>query len=229
MFYFQLKEALELHNELNPILWNDDSTLKSEVSDRLKEIAQEFLDYIEIPLNVVDIEIVGSNASYNYNENSDIDLHIIVNSEVNYVDPNILQQLYNAKKSSFNDKYDLDIYGIPVELYIEDVTAGNATNGRYSLVQDDWVKYPEPIEYNIPDISDELNKYNQLVDEALASEDEERILNLINDIYMMRKLGLATEGEASIGNLVFKELRNKDALSSLKDKYYELKSKELSL
>lgn len=229
MFYFQLKEALELHNELNPTLWNDDSTLKPEVSDRLKEIAQEFLDYIEIPLNVVDIEIVGSNASYNYNENSDIDLHIIVNSEVNYVDPNILQQLYNAKKSSFNDKYDLDIYGIPVELYIEDVTAGNATNGRYSLVQDDWVKYPEPIEYNIPDISDELNKYNQLVDEALASEDEERILNLINDIYMMRKLGLATEGEASIGNLVFKELRNKDALSSLKDKYYELKSKELSL
>lgn len=229
MFYFQLKEALELHNELNPTLWNDDSTLKPEVSDRLKEIAQEFLDYIEIPLNVVDIEIVGSNASYNYNENSDIDLHIIVNSEVNYVDPTILQQLYNAKKSSFNDKYDLDIYGIPVELYIEDVTAGNATNGRYSLVQDDWVKYPEPIEYNIPDISDELNKYNQLVDEALASEDEERILNLINDIYMMRKLGLATEGEASIGNLVFKELRNKDALSSLKDKYYELKSKELSL
>lgn len=229
MFYFSLKEALELHQELNPTLWNDDSTLKPEVSERLKEIASEFLDYIEIPLNVVDIEIVGSNASYNYNENSDIDLHIIVNSEVNYVDPNILQQLYNAKKSSFNDKYDIDIYGIPIELYIEDVSSGNATNGRYSLLKDSWVKFPEPVVYNIPNISDELNKYKHFVDSALASNDADTILSLINDIYMMRKLGLAQDGEASIGNLVFKELRNDNVLSSLKDKYYELKSEELSL
>lgn len=33
MFYFSLKEALELHQELNPTLWNDDSTLKPEVSE----------------------------------------------------------------------------------------------------------------------------------------------------------------------------------------------------
>lgn len=45
---------------------------------------------------------------------------------------------------------------------------------------------------------------------------------------MMRKLGLATDGEASVGNLVFKELRNQDMISKLKDRYYELRSAVLS-
>ena len=65
-----LQESIEVHNELNPKLWNEDNTLKSEVFEKLDEIAKEFIEYIEIPLNIVDIEIVGSNASYNYNENS---------------------------------------------------------------------------------------------------------------------------------------------------------------
>ena len=105
-----LKEALELHNELNPKLWQQNN-LKLDVLQKLKQIAEEFLKYIDIPLNVVDIEIVGSNASYNYNEKSDLDLHIIVNSEINYVEPTILRQLYNSKKNSFNDNYDLSGWG----------------------------------------------------------------------------------------------------------------------
>lgn len=223
-----LQESIEVHNELNPKLWNEDNTLKSEVFEKLDEIAKEFIEYIEIPLNIVDIEIVGSNASYNYNENSDIDLHIIVNSEVNYVDPEILRQLYNSKKNSFNDNYDLSIEGIPVELYIEDVKDGNATNGRYSISANNWVIFPQPITYDIPDISNELTTYENKCMQALNTNDTQIILDLINEIYMLRKIGLATDGEASIGNLVFKELRNKDMISKLKDKYYELRSQELS-
>lgn len=224
-----LNEALELHDTLNPAIWNEDSTLKDEVQTKLLNIANEFLDYIEIPLNIVDIEIVGSNASYNYNSQSDLDLHIIVNSEVNFMDGELLQQFYNSKKGSFNDKYDLSIYEIPIELYIEDVSAGNATNGRYSILKQEWVKFPEPIKYEIPDISNELIEWEEKCTEMLASENPEEIQEFINSIYMMRKLGLAEEGEASVGNLVFKELRNMDMLSDLRDRFYELKSKSLSL
>lgn len=60
------------------------------------------------------------------------------------------------------------------------------------------------------------------------SSDTQLILDLVNEIYMMRKLGLATDGEASVGNLVFKELRNQDMISKLKDRYYELRSAVLS-
>lgn len=224
-----LLEAVEVHETLNPKLWNNDNTLKTEVYQKLYDISQEFIKFIEIPLNIVDIEIVGSNASYNYNETSDIDLHIIVNSEVNYVEPEILRTLYNARKSSFNDNYDLSIEGIPVELYIEDVKDGNATNGRFSLSKNKWIKFPEPITYEIPDISETLEIYLDKCDEALNTTNPDDIIELINEIYMMRKLGLAEEGEASVGNLVFKELRSMNMLQILKDKYYDLKSNELSL
>ena len=224
-----LNESLEKHNNLNPLLWNDDNTLKSEVYDKLVEIYEEFIRFIDIPLNIVDVEVVGSNASYNYNDNSDIDLHIIVNSEVNFMDKEMLRLFYNAKKGSFNDDYDLTLNNIPVELYIEDVKDGNATNGRFSILKNEWVKFPEPITYEIPDITDTLNEYIETATNLIASDNGQAILDFINDLYMMRKLGLAEDGEASVGNLVFKELRNMNILSDLKDRYYELKSDELSL
>ena len=37
----------------------------------------KFEDNLEIPLNILDIELVGSNASYNYTDKSDVDVHII--------------------------------------------------------------------------------------------------------------------------------------------------------
>ena len=225
----KLQEAIEVHDTLNPLLWNEDNTLKQDVFEKLSNIAQEFLKFIEIPLNIVDIEIVGSNASYNYNEKSDIDLHIIVNSEVNYIEPTILRQLYNDRKGAFNRDYELEINGLPVELYIEDVKDGNATNGRFSILKNEWVKFPEPITYEVPDISKDLNEMLDKCFKTLQSSDAEEVGTLINDIYMMRKLGLAEDGEASVGNLVFKELRNMDIMSDLKDHYYELRSEELSL
>ena len=225
----KLIEAIEVHDVLNPVLWNADNTLKPEVYDKLVEIYEEFVRFIDIPLNIVDVEVVGSNASYNYNANSDIDLHVIVNSEVNYMDKEMLRLFYNFKKGSFNDDYDLSINDIPVELYIEDVGDGNATNGRFSILKNEWVKFPEPITYEIPDITDTVNEYIENATNLIAGTDGQAILDFINDLYMMRKLGLAEDGEASVGNLVFKELRSMDILSDLKDRYYELKSDELSL
>lgn len=223
-----LFESIEVHDTLNSKLYNG-MEMKQEVFDKLTQIYKEFLDFIDIPLNIVDVEVVGSNASYNYNENSDIDLHIIVNSEVTYVEPTILRQLYNDRKGAFNRDYDITVEGIPVELYIEDVNDGNATNGRYSLLEQRWVVEPQPIHYDIPDISQDLMSYQEKCSELLASDNAEEVRQFINDLYMLRKLGLAEGGEASVGNLVFKELRSMNMLQDLKDHYYELRSRDLSV
>lgn len=222
------KEVYKLHPILNPKLWFNNQ-LKPEVAKKLKEISKEFIDYIELPINLVDINIVGSNASYNYNNQSDIDLHFIVNNELTYLDENILQQLYDSKKNNFNKNFNIDILGIPVEVYIEDVKSGNATNGRYSLLQNKWLQEPKPIVYEIPDISKELEDTIIQCDKILQSNDDVKVLNFINEIYMNRKIGLSKEGEMSLGNLIFKELRNRDLITKLKEHYYELKSKDLSL
>lgn len=224
-----LKETIEVHDKLNPKLWNEDMTLKENVYEALNKIYYEFVTNLDVSLNIVDVEIVGSNASYNYNEQSDIDLHIIVNSEVNWLDDEILQQFYNSKKNSFNEHYDLTIEGIPVELYIEDVSSGNATNGRYSLLKKEWVLVPKPIKYEIPDITEPLNNELEMATQMLESDNAEEVREYMNSLYMKRKLGLAEDGEASVGNLVFKELRNLNILKDLRDRYYELRSEELTL
>ena len=175
-----LTESIEVHDILNPKLYNG-MEMKQEVFDKLTEIYKEFLDFIDIPLNIVDVEVVGSNASYNYNQNSDIDLHIIVNSEVTYVEPTILRQLYNDRKGSFNRDYNISVEGIPVELYIEDVNDGNATNGRYSLLKQQWVIEPKPIHYEIPDISQDLMSYQEKCASLLLSDSAEEVRQFIND------------------------------------------------
>ena len=48
-------------------------------------------------------------------------------------------------------------------------------------------------------------------------------------LYLMRKDSIATDGEYGVGNLLFKEIRNRGLLSALKDKYNEMISDELTL
>lgn len=226
-----INEAYELHDTLNPKLFDlETNKLKLEVLQKLNEIYEEFLKQIDpLTLSVADVQFVGSNAGYNYNEKSDIDLHVIVNFDLNYIDNELLQSIYNDKKNDFNKKYDLEIYNIPVEVYIEDIKSMNATNGIYSILKNEWVREPEPIKYNLPDYSKQLKDAKKKVNEVLKSKDPQLIEDTINGIYMSRKMGLSTDGEMSISNLVFKELRNLGLLDGLRNKYYELRSNELSL
>lgn len=225
------KEAYELHDTLNPKLFDlETNKLKPEVLEKLSGIFEEFLKSIDpLTLSIVDVRLVGSNASYNYNDQSDIDLHLLVNFDLNYINDEILQSIYNDKKNKFNEKYDFEIYGIPVEIYIEDMKSINATNGIYSILKNEWVREPVPMKYELPDYSTELAETRAKINEVLQSNDSKLIEDTINAIYLMRKDGLAIDGEMSIGNLVFKELRNDGLLDGLRNKYCELISDELSL
>ena len=51
----------------------------------------------------------------------------------------------------------------------------------------------------------------------------------MSDVYDLRADSLAAEGEFGIGNLVFKELRNRGILDCLKDLKNEIESKDYSL
>ena len=72
------------------MLWNKDFTLKSDVEDKLNKVVKEFINYIEIPLPVADVHLVGSNCNYNYTKSSDLDVHLIVNFDLVPVDNSIL-------------------------------------------------------------------------------------------------------------------------------------------
>jgi hypothetical protein len=108
-------ELAPTHNTLNPSLW-DGAELKLEIRYKLLQIAKHFIDYINIPnLDLTDITISGSNASFGYSKHSDIDLHLIANMPKDHPD---LKELFNAKKNQYNSQYRITLKDIPVEVYV---------------------------------------------------------------------------------------------------------------
>ena len=228
----RLREKIEMHSTLNPNIWAEDNHLRLEVKDKLEEIVVEFLTELEeneIPIHILDVHLVGSNASYNYTDQSDLDVHIIVNLEDVTCDPYILNLLYGYFKSYFNNKYDISIHGVNVELYIEDVNTSSISNGIYSLFDDEWVKFPEKIEVPDVDISKDITPYKNMYDSAMNSKDGMEATMLVNDLYLLRRNSLSTDGEYGVGNLIFKEFRNNGWLDNLKDLSNEYKSETLTL
>lgn len=224
-----LIEDFELHETLNPKLWTSDNELRPEVRDKLIEIVDEFKSYVDVPLDVVDVHLVGSNASFNYTDESDLDVHVVTNFELMDASREILLALYNLQKSSFNQNYDISIHGVPVELYVEDIQANTVSNGIYSLYREEWIKFPEKIPVQNYDIEEQLNKYKVFIDQELIHGDYNGVLSVIDDLYLMRKNSMAVDGEYGAGNQLFKEIRSLGLLDALKDRAKELNGKRLSL
>lgn len=227
----RLIEKMELHDTLNPKLW-ENNQLRPEVEEKLDEIVDQFileLQVNEIPIKVLDARLVGSNASFNYADNSDLDVHIVANFEDTSCDVPVLNLLYNYFKKNFNDKYQISIHGVPVELYVEDINSSSVSNGVYSLYKKEWIKFPEPIEIPDIDITDNFTPYKEKYEEIMGSPDVEKASDLIDELYLLRKDSISTDGEYGEGNLVFKEFRNRGYLDNLKQLLVDETSKELSL
>ena len=229
-------EDFELHDTLNPKLWMEDNELKPLVRNKLLRIVNKYIESSDILTrnDVIDVELLGSNASYNYTPYSDLDVHLVVNMEAVSCDPELFQLACNAERSNFNKNYDITIKGIEVELYVEDVHASTASNGIYSLYKDEWIKFPEKID--IPDYEND-SEFNELLTEwqekaielLKEANSSQEIQDYINNLYNLRRTSIMIDGEFGKGNLVFKELRNLGYLDNLKQNQYELSNKELSL
>lgn len=237
-----MNEAIEKHNELNQKLFDGDH-LKPEVREKAEEIINEFLKILaedEVKLIVRDVILTGSNASYNYTKDSDIDLHIIAETKSFEESADVYAKLYRAYGRIFGNKFEISFYGIPVEIYVETESNPVVSNGIYSVMFDKWVKEPSAIA--IPEIDQKaINKAAKpWIDEAKAlikevddnvADGEEKIDDYITRIYELRQKGIysAAGNEYSTENLIFKEVRNAGLLDKLKKLKNVLISKKLSL
>lgn len=231
----QLDEKVEIHNTLNPKIWKNEELLP-EVREKIEQITDLFLDKLadsEIDIEVEDIYILGSNANFNYSDESDLDVHIIADSKFN-CDKDHLTKLYQAYKSIFNDKYDIKINGINVELYVElndNLSAGKNSKGIYSI-NSGWIKKPDV--YELPEI-DEAEVESQTADwedrylKIFENPTIEDITKYLDDIYDLRINSIQKDGEFGIGNLVFKEIRKLNYIQELRDLKIKLETETLSL
>jgi len=224
-----LTALTKFHKKLNPRLWHDNE-LDPQVRYKLLKIAQEFIKYINIDdLDLEDITISGSNVSFNYTPQSDIDLHLVVDSS-SPCWPH-LQELYMAKKSLFNDNHDITIEKQPVEVYVQDSQQPHFSNGIFSVLYNRWIKKPQPIMAKI-DRTNVLDKYQDIklaIEKVIDSNDQKRMQKMQEKIRNMRQQGLQKHGEFGTENLVFKLLRRDGTMDRLWKKQKQVLDKQLSL
>ena len=227
--------SFNVQESLCPEIW-ENYTLKSDVRMKLLNIADDFIDYLDINwVKPSDIILTGSICNYNWSEYSDIDLHIMV--DFSQVDENLklLKEYFNSKKTNWNIDHDtILIYGYPVELYVQDVNEKHVSSGVYSLERDEWIIEPDPenvstdgVDFNVVKkiVASFTNKVDEIC-EMFENENDDYMLSLIHNMGKIvlkaikdcRQQGFEKDGkEMNEGNLVFKALRRNETIQKLYD------------
>lgn len=224
----KIANPVKVHKNLNPKLWQNE-TIKPEVKSSLLRIAREFYKFLKVKSSIKDIYITGSQANFNYTENSDIDLHLVFDfADIKCDEP--IEELFDTKRKLWREKHNIEIYKIPVEVYAEDL--GNpSVSAAYSLVSNDWVRHPSApvISYNADKVKNLIELWLRLINTAIKTKNVkicEHVMKLLGDY---RKIGLKRFGEFGHPNLVYKSLRNLKAIERLSLSIDKFKDDDLSL
>jgi hypothetical protein len=241
--YQEILKSFETRDILNGEIWNDVFTdnpkLKPQIRKVLLKIASEFQGYLGDNIFISDVRFTGSLANYNWSKFSDIDLHCIIDFE--QFDPSereLYKELFNLKKTLFNENHNIRVKGYEVELYAEDITEKHVSSGVYSVLFNDWVHQPIKKKINL-DKKFFLKKADTMMDRIdnlmidVKDLDIDTALKKIKDfndkLKKYRKSGLDKGGELSYENMIFKFLRRNGYLEKLFTFKNELMDRKLSL
>jgi hypothetical protein len=219
-------DPISHHKQLNPKLW-EDNKLIPEIRHRLMIIAKHFAEYLNVErLNLKDITISGSNASYGYSDNSDLDLHLVAVVK----DPE-QAELFDAKKNVYNSKYSITIKDIDVELYVQDYKQAHHSSGIYSVLNDKWLSEPkgDAPKATHKEVKAKARNYASHINQALKSNELDKAKQTMASIRKLRQAGLDQGGEYSVENLAFKLLRARGQIDKLRKYIDKLESAKLSI
>lgn len=229
MFITELVEPIRYNTVLNPKLWEGDK-LRSEVRGRLLRIADDFIEFVGVPMKVLDIVLYGGNVNYNYTPSSDLDLHLVVDKAGIDCDREV-DELFDSKRRLYKRKHDIRINGIEVELYVEGADE-TPVSSSYSVSRDEWIEKPNPNmpQYDHEEVARMVKVWQIILQESAKTGDLHTLRKTVNLLRVYRRKGLATaEAEFSVPNLVFKSLRNDRTLEAVMTLIDRLHDQELSL
>ena len=232
-------ETFEKKPELNPKIFRNHS-MKPKVRKRLLKISEDFLEKLELlgDLEPMDIRLTGSLANYNWSKYSDVDLHIIFDFSQVDKDPALLKAYLDAVRVNWNDTHDIRICGFEVEIYVEDANEEHIASGLYSVLENKWIKEPDPTQVNIDHVtarkkSDDLLTQINLIEKFALEKPREAMKSIErvrHKIRRMRAVGLTSDqAEFSPENIAFKILRREEALDRLGDLRHSVYDKVMSM
>ncbi len=215
---------------LNKKFWSEDNKFNPDIREKLLSITNDFIDKLDLDgVEIYDVTLTGSNSNYNYNDYSDLDVHVLIDFKDINEDEDLVKKALDGQRFVWNLRHNISLRDHGVEMYMQDKDEPHVASGLYSLLNDEWITEPS---YDPPTI-DERDVYKK----AKTIEDDVRVLKervldvkgrsakdlhdcanqLKKKISNMRKSGLEREGEFSIENLAFKVLRNTEVIGDLID------------
>ena len=219
--------SFTIQKELNPKFWKD-NLIDSRVRMRLLDIADDFIEFLNVDwVEPEDIVLTGSIANFNWNNKfSDVDIHIIYDFSKIDENTDFVSEYFYSKKKLWNEEHNgINIFGLKVELYVEDVNNKACSTGVYSLESNDWVEKPNRKVLTNSKVnkklikklvSDYTKKIDYLHDLFMNNKSDTYVLRKVNkkanklfdEIKQVRKNALnKNKKEITNGNIVFKTLR----------------------
>ena len=228
-----------IRNSLNTKVWDGDK-LKPEIRKKLLLIAKNFFKDLELEPNVKlnDITLTGSISNYNWSKFSDIDLHLIIDFKQVDDDSDFVRNYMLAKKTIWNNKHDITIYGFPVEVYVENVGDPHVASGLYSILKDEWIVVPKKkeLQIDLQDIRSKAEGYlgsmpvlQKMMKDGKYDEIIQMVEKIQDKLKRMRSSGLERGGEFSVENLAFKALRRSPFIGDIIQMKNDAYDKKMSM
>tara|TARA_E500000305_G_scaffold38975_1_gene29835 strand:+ start:18 stop:1007 length:990 start_codon:yes stop_codon:yes gene_type:complete len=219
-------DSFQIQDDLERRIWDDKDKLKPLLREYMLKIAMDFIESLDLKVNVRDIKLTGSIANYNWSKFSDVDLHIVVDMQEYGEDEELVRGYFDGKRIAWNENHDIKLSGYDVELYIEGASDIHIATGMYSVLTDGWIVKPEHESHTIEEdlVRQKAAYLMDLVDaaEMMLSREDYKAAHKMADklkakIRRMRSCGLEQGGAYSPENLAFKVLRRNGYLSTLSD------------
>jgi len=232
------EETFEMNSTLKPEIW-EELTLNPKVAAKLLGIAGDFLEDLEIDVDMLDLRITGSLANFNWSKYSDVDLHIVVDFAAVDEDIALVKAYFDAARAKWNDLHTITIKGHEVEIYVENANEEHVSSGIYSILGERWIVEPKQREVKIDFAqarkkSDSIQTRTALIGYQVDAKDYKGALKSIDriksKIRRMRAAGLASpQREFSPENIAFKILRREEILKQLNDLKYNAYDNMMSI
>ncbi len=217
---------------LCPGLWDNYAHLDSEVRVNLLKIAYDFYEKTKFIAPIIDVYLMGSIANFNWNPDSDADIHIIIDYFQLKMPEETSKKAVRTIGAQWNLEHNIFVKGHKVEVNIQNSQEQKPhVTGIYSLVKDRWVRKPIHLQINVDKTTIQA-KYAGMVKyikNSIKSNNREEMKRAKDYVDAFRQYGLDTHGELSIENIVFKILRNKNIITQLKDAIIKTYDAELTV
>jgi predicted nucleotidyltransferase len=228
--------TIKMNDTLCPMIWESDEKMRPDVRKTLLKNAIRFIEFCDAEnLKYNDIILTGSLANYNYHENSDLDVHVILDFNQISENKDFVGDFFKLKKALWAEKLAIQVKGHDVEMYFQDINEPHHSSGTYSLVKDKWIRKPTKkiINVDMADVQLKSADVMNAIDDLEKNKNDESYIRkhekLKDKIKKYRQTGLDAAGEYSTENLVFKILRNSGYLEKMVDMKNDFLTKELSL